>query len=139
MIVIVFTSTSDLKIVFVFWWVLTFNKWSKTQQNVADAIDFKSFCIFVLSTNYGILAKEWIIACMLLMRALSNALSVNKTVFMGIPGGMTFTIMTMLCIIVQYHYFCWSKSLESRVIKFFQLWISLSGGNLNVFYERPGN
>lgn len=52
MIVIVFTSTSDLKIVFVYWWVLTFNKWSKTQQNVADAIDFKSFCIFVLSTNY---------------------------------------------------------------------------------------
>lgn len=52
MIVIVFTSTSDLKIVFVFWWVLTFNKWSKTQQNVADAIDFNSFCILVLSTNY---------------------------------------------------------------------------------------
>lgn len=51
MIVIVFTSTSDLKKKLC-WWVLTFNKWSKTQQNVADAIDFKSFCIFVLSTNY---------------------------------------------------------------------------------------
>lgn len=38
---------------------------------------------------------------MLLMRALSNALSVQcKTVFMVNPGGMTFTIMTMLYVLL---------------------------------------